>query len=348
VTGRRVALGLVAVLVVGGGVVAAAGFDWGRAPAADGQSELPAATATVTRQTLVDRIVVNGEVSFGGGTTVRGTLAGTVTALPPVGSAVRRGEGIYRVDDLPVVLLYGELPAYRVLAVGVEGADVELFERNLAALGYSGFTVDEEYTAATAAAVVDWQEDRGLPETGKVEPGRVHYASGPVRVDTLIAAPGDPAGGEVLTYTGSTRVVTVELDVAQQRLAVRGAAVTVTMPDGREVVGKVAAVSTVVTPAQGEGEAATTTLEVTVAVADQKALGGQAGVRVAFTADQRPEVLTVPVGALLALAEGGYGVEVVRGRSTRIVPVETGLFADGRVEVSGSGLAEGMTVGSAS
>jgi membrane fusion protein, multidrug efflux system len=60
---------------------------------------------------------------------------------------------------------------------------------------------------------------------------------------------------------------------------------------------------------------------------------------------ERKDVLTVPVGALLALAEGGYGLEVVEGSTTRIVAVETGLFADGKVEVSGSGIADGTTVG---
>jgi hypothetical protein len=38
-------------------------------------------------------------------------------------------------------------------------------------------------------------------------------------------------------------------------------------------------------------------------------------------------------------------VQVVDGTTTRVVAVKTGLFAGGRVEVSGDGLAEGMTVG---
>jgi len=82
-------------------------------------------------------------------------------------------------------------------------------------------------------------------------------------------------------------------------------------------------------------------------VTDQKKLGNldQAAVKIGFTASQRKNVLTVPVAALLALAEGGYGVQVVEGTATRIVPVETGLFAGGRVEVTGDGLREGMTVG---
>jgi hypothetical protein len=55
-------------------------------------------------------------------------------------------------------------------------------------------------------------------------------------------------------------------------------------------------------------------------------------------------VLTVPVAALVALAEGGFGVEVVAGDSRRYVAVEAGLFADGRAEVTGAGLRQGMLV----
>jgi hypothetical protein len=48
---------------------------------------------------------------------------------------------------------------------------------------------------------------------------------------------------------------------------------------------------------------------------------------------------------LLALAEGGYGVQVVENGATKIVAVKLGLFAAGKVEVSGDGLAEGTVVG---
>jgi hypothetical protein len=56
--------------------------------------------------------------------------------------------------------------------------------------------------------------------------------------------------------------------------------------------------------------------------------------------------LLVPVNALLAPAEGGYGLEVVRGDgTTTIVRVDTGLFAAGKVEVRGAGIAKGTVVG---
>jgi hypothetical protein len=50
------------------------------------------------------------------------------------------------------------------------------------------------------------------------------------------------------------------------------------------------------------------------------------------------------VAALLALAEGGYGVQVAEGDASRVLAVTTGLFADGRVEVTGTGLTEGTSV----
>ncbi|SIS01172.1 peptidoglycan-binding protein [Micromonospora avicenniae] len=349
---RPLALTAAVVVAAAAGVTAAVGFagtDRGTAAA----GSVPPATATVTRQTLTDTQTVNGELGYGTPRTAGARLAGTVTALPETGTVVKRGGRLYAVDDEPVVLLYGSLPAYRVLEPGAEGADVAQFERNLRELGHTGFTVDDEYTGSTADAVRDWQEDLGLPETGRVEPGRILYAEGAVRVASHQAATGDATqpGQGVLTYTGTSRLVTVELDVDDQRLAKKGAAVTVTLPDSGSVAGKVESAQTIVDAgsggAAGQSTEAETKVEVTVSVADPAKLAGydQASVKVTFTAAERPDVLTVPVAALLALAEGGYGVEVVDGDRTRIVAVTTGLFAAGRVEVSGPDIAEGMTVG---
>ncbi|MFE3202531.1 hypothetical protein [Embleya sp. NPDC059237] len=71
-----------------------------------------------------------------------------------------------------------------------------------------------------------------------------------------------------------------------------------------------------------------------------------APVTVGFTGKERKGVLTVPVNALLALAEGGYGVEAVEpDGGTRLLKVELGMFAGGRVEVTGDGVTEGLKVG---
>jgi multidrug efflux pump subunit AcrA (membrane-fusion protein) len=101
------------------------------------------------------------------------------------------------------------------------------------------------------------------------------------------------------------------------------------------------------TPAGSGTATSAARIPVTVTLADQLALGSldAAPVDVDFVSQTREGVLAVPVAALLAMPEGGYGVEIVNGRSTRIVAVQTGLFAAGRVEISGGGIAAGMKVG---
>ncbi|BCB80434.1 peptidoglycan-binding protein [Phytohabitans flavus] len=350
---RGVIFSGVALVAVAAAGVAAVGLGGDRADGTEEQSTQPASTIQVTRQTLVQATTVEGELSHGDPVPLASQAQGTVTWLPAVGATISRGQALLRADERPVVLLYGALPIYRPLASGVEGADVQQFEQNLRELGYTGFTIDDEYTSSTANAVKRWQDDLGVTETGTVDGSLVVVASGAVRVAELTGRVGAPAGGELYTFTGTTRIVTVPVDAGEAGWAVKNAPVTVTLPDGKEVAGKVTAVGTVAASddSQDGPPGSTSTdgaqIEVTVAVADQRALGSlqQTPVDVAYVAEERTDVLTVPVAALLALAEGGYGLEVVEGGASRYIAVDTGLFADGRVEVSGGGIAEGMTVG---
>ncbi len=291
-----------------------------------------------------------GSAGNGSGGTAAAGSTNTLTWLPGIGATVSRGQPVYRVDDRPVVLLNGTIPLYRVLQPGLTGADVKQFEQNLSALGYGGFTVDDQYTSATASAVRNWQEALGLPRTGTVDLNQAVVAPGVLRVAALNTTLGSPASGAILTYTGVTRVVTIALDVSMQQLVKKDIPATITLPDGRTVAGTVASVGTVAsraTSGSGAQQSSSTTIAVVVGIADQAALGAldEAPVDVTLVASQRQDVLTVPVGALVALAEGGYGVQVVEGSTTRYVAVKTGMFAGGRVEISGDTIAEGTVVG---
>jgi peptidoglycan hydrolase-like protein with peptidoglycan-binding domain len=355
-----------AAVVIVGGAVAGLVLAWGSAteePAAN--PALPPATAEVNRTTLVETKTVSGTLGYGDPIPIRAGGGGTLTWISPVGSRVQRGKPLFKVNERPVVALYGSLPLYRALREGAKGGDVRQLERNLAALGRTGFTVDDTYTGATAAVVRSWQAKLGLPATGTVEPGQVVFTPGPLRIAEHTARVGDTIGGDsgeggasVLSYTGTTRLVTVELEVADQALAVKGRTVTVTVPGVRVVKGTISQVGTVVTaqgsapdegsaPEGASSAASDAVIEVTVTIANQKALGSldAAPVDVDFVSNERKGVLAVPVVALLALAQDGFGVEVVDGATTRIVPVKTGMFAAGEVEVSGEGIAEGVKVG---
>src|SRR5262249_55930030 len=184
---------------------------------------------------------------------------------PAPGTVIGRGQPVYKADNRPVPLFYGRLPLYRPLQAGDVGADVTEVERNLAALGYAGVTVDRYYTAATAAAVWAWQHDNGLAPTGVFTPAEVVLAAGRVRVAAFRGPRGGRAAGPVLAYTGTRRVVQVALDVAVQRLARRGAAATVTLPGGTTVPGRVAAVGAVATAGQSAGDPATIAVTPTLA-----------------------------------------------------------------------------------
>jgi peptidoglycan hydrolase-like protein with peptidoglycan-binding domain len=337
----RLIIGAAAVVlggVVAGSVLLAPGPAAGQRAA---NPALPPATAQVTRTTLVETRTVGGTLGYGDPISVRANGSGTLTWIAPAGATVARGEPLFKVDEQPVVAFYGSVPLYRTLTNRVEGADVRQLQENLAELGYTGFAIDGIYTSATAAAVRAWQADLGLSQTGIVEPGQAVFTPGPVRIAEHTAHVGDLLGGggvPVLSYTGTTRLVTVDLRVADQALAVEGNEVTITLPDGQTVKGVVSAIGTVVTAQE---------FEVTVTITEQEVLGALevAPVDVDFVSATREDVLVVPVAALLALAEGGYGVEIVAGNTSRIVPVRTGMFAGGRVEVSGEGIAEGMRVG---
>ncbi|MBP2708273.1 peptidoglycan-binding protein [Microbispora sp. RL4-1S] len=341
--------GVAVVLVLSGGLALSSSGT--PAPAAGTR---PPATATVKRGDLVDHQTVSGTLGYAGERTVPNGVSGTLTWLPAEGAVIGRGGTLYKVDRRPVVLMYGTTPIYRTLQYGVsDGPDVLQLERNLKALGYGdGLTVDDHFSSITADRVLEWQDDKGLEETATVTAADVVFLRGKVRVKKVGGVTGDKArsGKPVLTVTGTTQVVRVDLDVADQQLARKGAKVTVELPGGASATGKITDVGTVAQLPSSSGQQAdpqNATITIEIKLTDAKKAGGldQAPVSVSLESERRENVLSVPVEALLALREGGYGVQVVQGETVRLVPVEIGIFAAGQVEVSGGGLTEGTKVG---
>lgn len=375
---------LAALTVVAAGGVGATGVLGGDGGgSAEAAPSAPAESAAVEKTTLTRGETVDGALGYGEATTVTapsgggdsgargatagggdggtgsgsvagsgsGTGSGTLTWLPDVGDEIGRGETVYRADERKSVLLYGSTPLYRALGVGSEGRDVLMLERNLAALGHTGFTVDEEYTETTAGAVRAWQEDLGREETGGVTPGDAVVAPGARRVAGVGATRGGALSGDVLTWTGTGRVVTVELEARFEGLVKDGTKATVTLPDGTSVAAEVTDIGAAATAAPSDGgkdtSAEDATLPVELTVKDQRKLGRYqaAPVDVTLSAESRADVLAVPVDALIARQGGGYAVQAITADGVENRPVELGLFADGLVEVSGAGITEGLRVG---
>jgi hypothetical protein len=197
-------------------------------------------------------------------------------------------------------------------------------------------------TASLIAAVKRWQGDLGLPADGHLPVGSVVVLPQAVRVGALAAQVGDAASGDLMSVTSTGVVITVQAD---QGLAVSispGDRATVILPDSRTTSATVTAVGTAV-QADQSNPAAGSTLNVTLVLGDPSVLHGvdSAAVQVGFISEAHRQVLTVPVGALLALSGGGYALQPPDGA---LIAVRTGIFASGFVEVSGSGVAEGMKV----
>ena len=77
--------------------------------------------------------------------------------MPAEGDKVDCGDVLYRVDDDPVLLLCGTVPAYRDLDIGDEGKDVRQLNRNLHQLGYD--PDDRDFTWKTEEALEKLQRD---------------------------------------------------------------------------------------------------------------------------------------------------------------------------------------------
>jgi peptidoglycan hydrolase-like protein with peptidoglycan-binding domain len=321
-------------------------------PTATAASRL--ATAKVERGDLVETQDVDGTLGYGDAWGISGAAQGTVTWMPAEGNRITRGQTIYEVDEKPVTLMYGAIPLYRALGQGDEGDDVKELEQNLAALGYTGFDVDDEYTSATAAAVEDWQADRGLDQTGRVDASQVVFSTGALRVASQRVRVGNHAGqGPVMTVTPTRQIVTVDLDVADRDLAKKGRAVTIDLPGGKTVEGHITSVGTVAESSssdQNSDQPASdnATIEVIVTIDKGQSAAGldQAPVTVNMESSRTKDVLSVPVAALVAISDKAYAVQVIQPDSTtKMVPVDIGAFADGRVEVEGDGITEGTVVG---
>jgi peptidoglycan hydrolase-like protein with peptidoglycan-binding domain len=326
-------------LVVLGGVAL---WLWtkGSAPATDSAATTELSFAEVIATDLVETSEYEGTMGRLEGDPVSTRLSGTVTALPEEGSTLKQGDVIAWIDNQPVILLYGALPVWRVMADDTEGPDVLQLETALTELGFNGsnsaMTVDETYSAATESVVEDWQEEAGAEDDGVVDLGEVIFLQDTVRVDALQVNVGDQiaAGSIILTTSEDDIEISFDLPTSEQDNVAVGDEVEITLPDLSTTTGVVTEIASVATRADDGSEAF---FEATAVLDDPSVAEGidEAPVTVAVITDRADDVMAVPVDALLALAEGGYAVEVADGSTTRLVGVEPGFYADGLVEIIG-------------
>jgi hypothetical protein len=359
---RWIAGGVVIVLIATGLVVGVANPFAKSKVANPGVTDnaYPTSLASVSRQDLTAQTTVDATLGYADSYSVANQAQGTITSLPAQGQLISQGQVLYRVDGQPVVLLYGSTPAYRSLSEGasasdITGSDVAELNTDLVALGYATSSEipasSDEFTWWTKQGVEKLQQALGVAQNGTLALGQAVFLQSAARITTVSATLGSPAqpGGSVLSATSATRQVAIALDASRQSEVAVGDTVTITLPDNQTTPGVISSVGTVATaPAAGSSDS-TPTIPVDVTPTDPAATGSfdQAPVEVSITTASVSNALVVPVDALVALAGGGYAVEVVGADSIHhLVTVSLGLFddADGLVQVSGSGLGAGQKV----
>jgi hypothetical protein len=356
----------VVAIAVTAGVLRGAG-----SPAAAGSAERTS-TATVTRRTLSSQTELPGTLGDAGAYSVVNQAAGVITALPAAGQVIRQGGVLYQVSQSPVILLYGNIPAWRSLFEGMTGPDVTQLNTDLVALGEASTALLgprsgwDFFSAGTADALARLQGRLHVPVTGSLVLGQAVFLPAAAQV----SAPGTGVvlggtalpGAVVLTATSTTPAVTADLDASQQAEVRDGEPVTITLPDGTTTPGLVSSVSAIATAPSSDasddggssGDSGSSdgsippTVAVTIALRDPAAAGqlNQAPVQVTITSGSAPGALVVPVDALLAQASGGYAVEVTGPAGHHLVAVTPGLFDDaaGLVQVTGTKLTPGQHV----
>ncbi|MQA33132.1 hypothetical protein GCU49_06055 [Modestobacter roseus] len=181
--------------------------------------------------------------------------------------------------------------------------------------------------------------------------GEVLYlAQLPRRVDAVAAKRGSVLDGAAMTVSGATLALSGTVATADARLLSAGMPASFELPDG----GEHAATITEVTPGEGEDARWTVALEPAPLTPEQVTELQGTNVRVGIPVGATEgDVLSVPLAALTAGPGGESRVEVVDGdprdgarAETHLVTVETGLAADGAVEVrpADGDLAEGDLV----
>ena len=133
-------------------------------------------TAPVEKRAIENTVLTRGEVTYAdavkltidaGSAENRPVVTGHV---PEVGAVLNAGSVALELAGRPVVVLPGDLPAYRDLSIGMRGPDVSQLKHALAAMGYgSGDLASDAYDWNTANAVGAMYEQLGYPAPSRAE-----------------------------------------------------------------------------------------------------------------------------------------------------------------------------------
>jgi peptidoglycan hydrolase-like protein with peptidoglycan-binding domain len=320
-------------------------------------------TAAVESRTLMDSVQIRGSVAYESGARVdAGEVAGAgrlvVTDIGVgAGDEVESGQVLVEVAERPILVLEGEISAFRDLAPGLEGDDVAQLQAALTELGYSIGDPEGHYGASTASAVRSLYAELGYDAieagdgavSGPMVPlSEIVFAVDlPVTVDAVsvtvndVAAPGEP----LLSLAQGNLGVSGEVSLLDAEEIEPGMKVLLSA-DGEELEGAVAAIEKPETEPEeladgGEGgEVPVLHVRAEVPPEWQEA---EVWLTVVLS-ETDGDVMAVPQTAVYTSADGATSVLRKASDGSEKVPVELGSTGDGYIQVISPDLAVGDTV----
>ncbi len=288
-------------------------------------------TSSVEVKTLSRKQEFNADLGFGKTRDLFALGEGTLTWVPDLGEEIKPGEVIWEIDRQPVIYMPGDLPMYRDLYKGVKkGDDILQLEEFLIAEGFGpdGWEADDSFNARTRAAVKAFQKARGMTEDGLLGPANIVVGSEPLRVETRANIGDLTSNGAVLSATDADAIVTLTSSSRQLSNFQQNPDVLIVLGDGTELPATLDEVKS--TPADETGAFG---YEIRYLV--NATISEAQPVKVKLIQVLAADALTVPVDALIALAEGGYAVEVKTGGGNALRGVEIIDFDDTTVAITG-------------
>jgi peptidoglycan hydrolase-like protein with peptidoglycan-binding domain len=127
----------------------------------------------VEERVLSSNIVTRGTARFGlphpisiAPSPLKPNKAGFITTLPTRNTQLREGDVMFTISGRPVLVLQGDVPAYRDLVPGASGNDVRQLEQGLQRLGFDPGPIDGVYDETTSSAVSTWYKSAGYEPFG--------------------------------------------------------------------------------------------------------------------------------------------------------------------------------------
>ena len=287
-----------------------------------------------------------------------------VSHIVAAGTAITTGTELFAQNGFPVVAIEGDpstLPALNrtLTASSSDGIDIKLFEAMLHAGNFdkaAPLTIDDHFDSKTAAAAVAWWKSLGVTASASnvsIPAGSFVVVPGGLYAGAALVADGGATVGNpvVLPLTTASRQITTTAPVGDATF-VQGASIEVLFPDQSTGTGTIVSVGTVASN-NSNTPGATPTVPITLNV-DKVPAAYDSFVQIPVTlrvvSQEAKGAFVVPVSALVALAEGGFAVEVVDGTNpdsslvTHLIAVTPGIYANGFVAITGNDVKDGLTV----